>query len=319
MNKFNFLVFILLTVVAINGCFRKNIAENNNNVNIAYYPITEPFCAEVSLNGSKKAFFVLDSGSPSGHIMLDSVYFYENIDCDELEMQNLDYNMIYWQKFYMGNLNIEVAGTKFEKTFTKIDVNTKFQEINKHREQKLFGLIGVDVFSDKIMIINFKDNLFAISDTLIVDFNLNDFTVIDLERAREIKKGNEDWRYLTIDGFVTKDNNIKTGLFLLDTGNWYKELVMKSSFGKNIKYEKKETHKGGFFTSEDWIWKSDTLILGNKYKINNVEIAINKLPPSEDWMEMLTGGDGLVGLPFLKRFDIVILDYKNDKLYLKKP
>ena len=92
---------------------------------------------------------------------------------------------------------------------------------------------------------------------------------------------------------------------------------MKSSFGKDIQYKKDKTRKSGYnVDSDDWVWNSDTLIVSNSYKLRNIEIRISKNTMS-DRLEAMVGADGIVGLPFLKKFDIVILDYKNDKIYLK--
>jgi len=317
-----YIYIIFFKAIFFFNCWgQQNKTEIIHQSNLVYHPIKEisgRFCAEVSINGSLKEFLILDSGMSSGLIMLDSAYFYDNIYNNELELLDIDYNMIYYQKFYKGLLSVEVSNNNFMTEFAKIEVNTRFQELNKIRNPKLMGMLGVDIFSEKITIINFKDSLIAISDTLIVDFDLKDFVIVNLERAREIKKGNKDWRYLKFEGFITKDNKVKNGLFLLDTGNSRNEMVMKSSFGKDLQYDKKETLISGYnMGAEDWLWKSDTLILGNIFKTHNVEIAISKLPESHDWVEGLSGGDGLIGLTFLKKFDIVILDYKNDKLYLK--
>jgi hypothetical protein len=271
-----------------------------------------------SCNGSEKEYFILDSGYASDQIMLDSAYFYESVNADKLEPVKPKFRMNYWNTFYKGEVNVNIAGRSFCLDSAKVDVTSQFQEKNKYRYPKLLGMLGVDVFLNKMTILNFKENLIAFIDTLNTDFDINNFIVVDLVQARTITKINKDYRFISIEGFETKNGTKKKGLFLLDIGCRSSELVMKSSFGKDIKYEKQESQKSVFtFGAYDWVWRSDTLILGDSFKTNNIEVSVCKLPPGQEKLEMLDGGDGVLGLSFFKKFDIVIFDFINNKLYLK--
>jgi len=322
MNTKNHLFFAIIFFISslIYSCTEQNNTTISKNLEISYYPMKEVsgfLVVRASCNGSEEEYFILDSGYASDQIMLDSAYFYESVNTDKLKSVKPKYRMVYWNAFYKGEVNVNIAGRSFCLDSAKVEVTTKFQKKNKYRYPKLLGMLGVDAFLDKIAILNFKENLIAFMDTLNTDFVINNFIVVDLVQPRTITKINKNYRFILIEGFETKNGTKKKGLFLLDTGCSF-ELVMKSSFGKDIKYEKQKSRKSGFtFGAYDWVWRSDTLIFGDGFKTNNIEVSVCKLPPDQEKLEMLDGGDGVLGLSFLKKFDIVIFDFINNKLYLK--
>jgi len=317
------LLFIFLFHFLLYSCTEQNNTTISKDLEISYYPMKEVskrMVVRVSCNGSEEEYFMLDSGHASDLIMLDSAYFYESVNANELEPVKQKYRMAFWwSTFYKGKVNVNIAGKSFCIDSAKVEVTTQFQEKNRYRYPRILGLLGVDAFLDKITILNFKENLIGFTDMLNTDFDINNFIVVDLVQARTITETNKDYnyRFISIDGFKTTDGNKKKGLFLLDTG-CSTDLVMKSSFGKDLKYEKQESRKSGFtYGAYEWVWRSDTLILGDGFKTNNIEVSVCKLPPDQDKLEILAGGDGVIGLSFLKRFDMVIFDFINNKLYLK--
>ena len=320
----DFFLKYLLCLFVICSCTSQSNETTNESIEIPYYPFAEVsnyFAVKASLNDSEEGYFVYDSGGSYFYkVVVDSAFFYENVNTGDLEEDRPRYGMArsWWHTYYKGTVRYKVAGVEFVYEDATIEVNSRYQRRNGNNNPKIVGTLGVDVFKDRITIINFKENKIALLDTLIVDFDLNDFTSLDLQKPRDVRHFNEDHRFLSLGGFLTKTGSSKDGLFLLDTGLSGNEIIIKSSFGRDLQFERKESRKSGYNRdAEDWIWESDTLIAGNVYKVNNVEIAVSKLSPTHDYIENLVGGDGLLGLSFLKRFDIVILDYINDKLYLK--
>ena len=172
----------------------------DDHENIHYYPMKEVsnyLIAKASCNDSEEEFFILDSGFTPSCIMVDSAFFYESIYTTKMIEDKPKYRMVYWQTFYKGIMNIKVAGTNFCIENANIEVNSRFQYNNQHRYPHIMGIIGVELFSNKITILNFKENVFAITDTLDTRINLNDFIDIRLDKARVESTANAGWRYIS--------------------------------------------------------------------------------------------------------------------------
>jgi hypothetical protein len=280
-------------------------SEKNINDTVLYQRLVDnPYnliVIEACINNENSGNFVLDTGM-GNNIIIDSTFFYNNIDTTNLVRVKPDFKMWYWQAFYKGELNIAFGNCTI--STNKIEVrNNNMYKFGKDRN--LTGLIDVRAFRNKITYVDFDNERIAFSDTLIAD---SSYTAIPMKPPRVLSDVNPYQRFIEIGGFTNKSGQKKHGLFLLDTGHWRTGIQLKRGYAKNLM-------KGKLTDKEDcWMWRIDNMNIG-KITINKVPVRFVK-EDLADRYDALSGGDGVSGMVLIKRFNLII-DYKENILYIK--
>jgi hypothetical protein len=172
--------------------------------------------------------------------------------------------------------------------------------------------MGEEIFSDKITIIDYDKNKIAFTDIFLADSN---YIALPMYAPRKKIKYNQ--KFIKIDGFNEKNGGTKSGFFLLDLGTSKGGIILKSDFAKKISLDIKKADILPSFHNlfeKDYRWYLDSLKAATLL-LHNVPVRLVK-HAGFDRLDALEGGDGLLGLALLKRFNM-ILDYKNNILYLK--
>jgi hypothetical protein len=266
---------------------------------------------EATFNDSAKGVVVLDNGSTSGIIKIDSTFFYRHIDTTHLERKKLRYKMFYWRALYSGNINITIGGHRF--SVNEIEV---YNLSALYKESTMVALIGVEAFENKISLIDFETGQIAFVDTLTVDTS---YVAIPLLTPVSEKKTRNRQRIIAVNGFYDKKKNPIPTRFLFDLGCSATGLRIKNSILKKIANPRRDiterSSRGhGGSLNKDIAWRSDSLSLAN-FMINN--LPMRAYDPEWDPLEALSDADGLMGLSLLRRFNIMV-DYRNNILYVKK-
>jgi hypothetical protein len=280
----------------------------DSTCDIAFIPLIEdpnPYNlikVNAKVNNSKQAPFILDSGTAGSIIVIDSVFFYNNVDTANLIRVKPKFSMYYWQAFYDGKILVCIGEHKFYVSHIEVCNMKRFYSYDE-----IYGLIGEDIFLNKITLIDFDENKIAFVDTLTVDSVYKKMPLFP-PRVLSKSKNTINQKFVEVDGFYKK--NIKEkGLFLFDTGHWPTGLQLKNSYAKDIQMKNKIIKENNF------MWRIDSLCIGNSINVNKVPVR-KVINADLDRYEALEGGDGLMGMALIKRFNIV-LDYKNNMLYLK--
>ena len=318
-----FLLGLLIYFVLPN---KETIQENKNDIEID----TITYCNLIDINSNRivvngtiinaEGNILIDTGgNENGTIIMDSSFFYNNVDTSNLVLNKKEM-MKHIVGYYSGEIPIKIGDISFiAKNILILD--SKFSMFDEN--SNYIAIIG-KLFYDKTMRVNFDDNRMTFADSLI--FDTLGYTKLHLYPPRRItgkdpKKNealNENEKYIEIDGFIDKKENRKKGLFLFDTG-CNRSLILKSHFGKTLKkpeqyewfcepYEKREAL---------WVWKADNLNISN-FIIDsvNVEQSLFGLCPGFFSIDMLEGGDGIIGMEIIKKFNF-IADFKNNVIYFK--
>ena len=300
------LIAIIIVAFFSFSCNGSNTVDNNPDDSIVYEMLSAGdsailFVTKACINDSVYGEFILDTGYNSEKMIFDSTFFYNHVDTTNLVRVKPKYKQFYWQAFYEGEVNIRIADHSFK--VTKIEVT------NRYRDNYMgIGLIGAGAFLNKMTIIDFDKNRIAFVDTLRID---SSYTAIPLYPPRERHKDNGTQKFVEIDGFVDNKGEKQQGRFLFDTGSWVTGLRLKMDFEKSLGLPL----ENAVIKKNDLMWRIDSLFI-DSIQINKVPVRRTHKPQRFDRYDALAGGDGLLGMPLIKRFNI-ILDYKNDILYLK--
>ncbi|MDR0620153.1 MAG: hypothetical protein LBG17_09680 [Bacteroidales bacterium] len=296
-------------------------SDSCKQINISSKLVENRFNALVvtaKVNNSIPADFMLDSGlaedEDNGGITVDSAFFYKYIDTTNLIRVKPRIRMYYWYTYYRGDIPISIG----DHTFYVHNIKVRNQSKKYENNNNIKGIICHNAFVNKITIVNFDKNTISFSDTLP---DVANYIAIPLYPPKQIKNSNFNEKYIEIGGFRTANGKKKKGRFLFDTGNFGTGIVFKYSFAKDIPVNKDKALmvKSGYNKGEnEWMWRIDSLSISDSVFLKR-GIVCNRLvkEPIVDYLDMLVGGDGLLGIPFLKRFNF-IADYKNNVLYLSK-
>ena len=161
-------------------------------------------------------------------------------------------------------------------------------------ERYVVGLIGVKLFADKIVELNFEDSLMVIRNTLPENINeYQSFDMLNLENC--VHWFDSLYKQIELSGFYDYAGNSCKGRLTLDLGTHF------VTFTKTIK------GKTDFELSKKDTTTLVAFILNNNF-IANIEI-------SDDFEQRF--GNGILGVVFFSKFHTVF-DYPNNKLYLKR-
>lgn len=268
-------------------------------------------CVKASVNGSNAlGTFLVDTGtSDEVGITIDSTFFFTHVDTTGLKRVNPSFRMYYWRMHYEGDIHLTIGNYSFRvKRLTVNNQRRLWSGTNK--DGVLTGIIDVSPFLNKYTIIDYEHHRMAFVDTVIID---STYSVVPLYRSRVSKPSFDYQRFVKIDGFENKFGEKVSGLFLLDTGCFDKGLMLKTDFANRLKAPIETRAHGDCIR-----WYADSLQADNigNMKINNVPLDRVKKGELFDRYVMLEGGDGLLGINILSRFQLIV-DYKHDKLYLK--
>jgi hypothetical protein len=273
---------------------------------------------KAKINNSISGNFILDSGlaedEDNGGLIVDSAFFYKYIDTTNLVRIKPRIKMHYWYTCYRGNISIAIG----EHLFYIHNIKVVSEKRKQKRENfEADGTICRNVFWDKITLVDFDRDTIAFAETIM---DTSNYISIPLHVPRQLKRQNFDEKYIEIRGFKTKSGKKKSGRFLFDTGNYGSGIVFKYSFGKDIPVGKKKmlVSSGYNIGKKEWLWRIDSLSVSGKLFLER-GIVCSKLAgePTDDNLDALVGGDGLLGMTFLKRFNFII-DYKHNTLYMSK-
>lgn len=295
------IIFIYL-LISCSGIAKNDIDTNYTIDSVAYLPMygdgEYPVFAvtvEGIVNDGASGYFKLDTGMKAGVVQLDSTFFYNNVGTTNMVFQGITQRGSY----YKGEIKIRIGSDSFL-------INEIFVENYKHTRGEgypLVGLLGNAPFLDKYTILDIDNNRIAFTDSLMID---SSYTAIQLHPLKGTNVP-EDFKYVQVEGFKDKDNSSKTGYFLFDTGNELSGIHLKTSFGDNISIKSVKEEGGSLMWNMDWIEMPPV-------RIKNVSARMIKRKGNR--FEVLKGMDGLVGMPLILKFNL-ILDYKHNILYLK--
>ena len=302
------LCFLLFSSIVCYGR-KPELDSTGITTSTKYLPIAndrDRISVKATVMNCPDAYFRLDTGT-NGRIIIDSTFFYKNIDTTNLKRVSPKYKMYYWRTYYEGNIPVKIGNNVFY--YKRVEVNNQRRHYS-NLNYDLIGLIGEEAFLNKISVIDFDKNEIAFFDSITID---STYYAIPLYSLNENLHHNRNQKFINVEGFKTKNGNKKKAYFLFDTGCGQYAIMMKTSFAKDLKLPaKRETLHG---TREShYRWGIDSLALG-AVKMYHVPVrSVTK--DSFDYFEALEGGDGLFGMPLIRRFNI-ILDYKKNVLYLK--
>jgi len=274
---------------------------------IVYLPIVPTsnnrLVVEATVDGGKSGYFALDSGG-SSKLLIDSAFFYKNVDTSGLVEVRPRGKMYYWHTYYEGNVNVSIGYHSFN--VSHIEVR---EWLPVHDGSNIVGIIGEEPFLDKITVINFQENKIAFVDSLQID---SSYHAIPFLRYAGLVEGAKNQRFISIGGFSDKKGNKKSGKFSFDTGNGLTGVLLQSSFADDLDLSTKRVDdlKETSFLR----WEED-LIIGNDLLATKVPVRRYRKDAVDIFSEHKES-NGLIGMPLLKRYNI-IADYKNDVLYLK--
>ena len=297
-------LFFVSEVSSVKGCVLSQIQDS-----IKYMPFTSAsgltIVVKATFDSNKSGDFILDSGGGIT-LVIDSSFFYENVDATNLVQVIPRGNMYYWRTYYEGDINVSIGYHQFK--VSRIEVRS--WTTPHDGDENIKGIIGEAAFLNKITVINMEKSEIAFVDSIIVD---STYHAIPLHKPlNETKKHLKHQRYVQIGGFTDKKGNKKSGSFLFDTGNARTGIVLKTSFAANLDFSKNKVEhlvESGYYR-----WYQNVMI-DNRFEATKVPIRRVSSKIFDEY-ERLVHGDGLLGMPLLQRYNI-IADYKNDILYLQ--
>jgi hypothetical protein len=258
-----------------------------------------------SINGK----FMLDNGSEG--CTFDSSFFYDHFNMSKFKIRKQHSTL--WFEYGDGTMNISTGEHSFavQKTFM----------IENLSKKKISGIIGSEIFKNKITIINFDDNKIAFVDSCpILD---GYFTIKLLSPFVDSFPYLNHMKYIRISGFeYTKGENICSD-FLFDMGA-SGGLSAKHSFFKTIQKDISRVDTGRSKTintkvqTERLIYYFDTLFIDTLIPIYDVDVDISflNIDHNVDPLDALRYGSGLLGIDIISKFNL-IYDEPNDLLYIK--
>jgi len=329
MKKVDLLICFYLTVFISFGCVlsRNNKTEFDNSNEIILYdpanwsPLISDRLNRIVLKGKINGTdcnIMIDTGGSVEAISMDSTFFFSQIDTVDLNSESIRMpDKLLIAGLYHGNIPITISGvTCYAKTiYIRTSRFSYFRENDNHN-----AVIGL-FFHDKIMMVDFDENKIAFSDSLI--FDTVDYKSIKMYSPQKLTediggRNNHHERYVEIDGFIDKNGNEIKGRFLFDTGCNI-PLILKSDFGEKLKVpENYKSFRNPKETREGLrVWYANNLKIGGiDFDSIKTDQSLHGGHPGYPWGLNDLGGEGLMGMGFINRFNF-IADFKNNILYLK--
>lgn len=301
------LIIILILIISCNQNHGKETPKSlAQSIN---FDLSQKFIKiKAILSDTIKGEFAIDNGM--GITIIDSAFFYTKFDTTKFEYNG---NVMGILKEYKGNISITIEDYKY--TLNRFII----QNCNKIGATKVNGIIGSELFLNKIIYIDFDQQLITFSDSVIID---TQYTKINLFPPYfTVKNTVSNAKFIKITGYSKILGKQVSGHLQFDLGCQGTDLLVKNSFIKQLKairrQQIKNTIVSGIQKANVACWILDSIKIGN-YNIKdiNVNTTFLKDEPNIDAMFMFREGDGYLGLDLMKRFNL-ITDYKNNVLYIK--
>lgn len=318
MKKIILLMQLILLIFLYNYCspHQRQIHDiETNKVNyIPYYhdPSGSFIMVDGVINDSIHAAFEMDSGVTICDITIDSAFFFDNFDITSFEHQKSQAKMMFYDEYFIGKLKIKIDNH----IFTAENIRVKNLNITQRKGTISNAILGAKVFENKITLFNFEKRQIAFVDSIDVD---SSYTMVDFCPPR----GDSvitNAKYLKIEGLKDKEGISIQTQFLFDLGNVSTAISIKNELGTNISnplHNQSVSHAVGSWNIPIKQIKGniDSLTIGG-YALKQPIIGYCAEKGIMDPLSQIRGGDGMVGLPFLVKFNL-IADYKKNVLYLK--
>jgi hypothetical protein len=307
-NNFKKQFIVLLAIISAQIYVQGQTDDASQYQNFEYQPfylITVP----AIIDEGKQGNFALDS-SLSG-IIVDSVFFYDNIDTANLREINTP-RQIYWNKCYEGDVRVTIGTHTF--CCKKIEVRNQPYMANYNVENYyLDGVIGEDVFINKITSVDFDKSQISFADTVSID---SLYTALPLLSPRVQTSANLNQKYIEVNGFINNKEEKVSGYFLFSTGTCSSDIILKSAFGSSITLDERSniSYSKLNYGKEDWVYWIKSIHIDTI----QADLYVRKLKSEgSDILDTLDGGDGIIGMGVFRKYNF-IADYKNNILYLKR-
>jgi hypothetical protein len=316
MNNFLYLfAFLIISSCSSNQNRKEDTLDIKDT--LSYLPfVTDTlgrFIVQASVNNGIGNFY-LDTGTSDSLIIIDSTFFYNHIDTTGLVRGKPFIAPPRWTVLYRGNTTVVIGNNIFHAD--KIRIYDSGMYLKKG--DNVVGVIGRCFLKDKIMVVDFDRNRMAFADYLQVDTSY--VAVPLLPPLNYDEKYTENDKYVEVSGFVNSKGKPLKGRFLFDTGHYGVGLVLKGDLAKAVAAKTPIIKKDPVRKNVNalLVWSADSL---NIATINIGNILVWKTIQEGGiygpiMYDMLEGGDGLLGMEVIKRFNF-IADYKNNILYLK--
>lgn len=191
------------------------------------------------------------------------------------------------------NISIDIKLNDYDLDLNEITI-ANVSRFKSKKERNVAGIIGVELFANRIIELNFENSLMTIRNK--IPENINEYQCFDMLNLSNCTYWFDSlYRRIAISGFYDYSGNSYEGNLTLDLGTpfvW---------FAKTIK------EKTDFNLSE-----KDTATIVAFILRNHLVADIN----AETFIEEKFA-DGILGTNFFSKFH-VIFDYHNSKLYLKR-
>lgn len=310
------IIYLLVLISIFLSCKGKTAKDTASEALLREYII--PFIMsnnQILLEGIFKDsayYFILDNGAPITNLSQSVFNHYYNI----------------------AELTIPDAERRSPKCVLPIPVYIKFKDYDflvdtilvfdasafpkRSNFADLGGIIGVKLFQNNIIELNFEDSLMTIKDKL--PENISEYQSFDL---LPLKNRTQSFDYLLkqieIPGFYDHEGNTFNGRFLLDLGSPSVPFTKTIGEKTNFDLSKKDSTTWAAF-----ILNSRFTSLCTKFSDPSLTDEQNKqgftingqVMTADEYIEYKLG-DGFLGVSFFSKFH-VIFDYPHNKLYLKR-
>jgi hypothetical protein len=282
-----------------------NVNSSQKDVDYITFETTKSghILLNVIINDSINGKFMLDNGSDC--CTFDSTFFYDNFDKTKFKIWKQHPSL--WFEYGEGSMNISTEHHSFS-------IKKEFSIQNF--KNKISGIIGSEMFKNKITVINFDDNKIAFVDSCSIPEDY--FTIKLLSPFIDSFPYLNHMKYIRISGFESSKGQRVSSDFLFDMGA-SGGLSAKHSFFKTIKHDisRVDTVRSKTINTKyptmNHIYYFDSLFLDTLIPIYNVDVSVShKIDP----LEALRYGDGLLGMNILSKFNLIYDDTHN-LLYIK--
>lgn len=228
--------------------------------------------------------FILDTGSPT-------FFFTKAEDVLDLDLKRL-YNFGKNNRAKQGVTNVKIGSIEYE------NLGYIFQETKGNH----LGMIGCNTMQNTIWSFNFKDSVITISDNIENFENLSGYYKVPFK-----PRLTQETPYVktVVNGKDTVSLMVDTGHPTFITGyEWDENKFQIDSSDIQIARINRNLFGGKY--------KRDSILTKQYFRINSLEIGDYRLNNI-----VITGGVYIMGLDFMKNFDITI-DWKNHQFYFKE-